>query len=299
MLRLPSAILGFLAAAATATACGTATSAGAPLDATSEDDAALADATGSDALGDTIGADVLVGDTASTDAAKDAAVDAVADSAADAGTDAVADVALDAGSDAATDAGTADVSQNCGDFATPPATSPTSVIIVNQTASNIYLGPAAPHCQYDLGFDVASPEGAPLIATYGACDFTCGQLQSQGCGCPPVACQPPIVTLLAPGKQIDYGWTGTVFDTKSMPAACYQDASCLSKSCLQEVAAPKASVVAVNAYPQALCNGVTCPDCTPGGNGTCTVSGATSTGGTAAKVSATWNGQAKLQIVFK
>ncbi len=244
-------------------ACGTSTAAGADLDADTTTDAQLTDAVGGTDAG---GTDAAANDTV--------------------GADAVADVAADAAA-------------SCGSFTTPPVGAATDIVVVNKTANNLYLGLPAPTCSGFLGYTLTGADGTPLVASYGACQFTCTQLQTQGCGCPPVACQPALVTLVAPGHQFDFGWTGTIFAAETMATACYQQATCANGPCLHELAAPQATVIHVSAFSQAVCNGAPCQDCTPGASGNCTIAGGSTTGGTELKASATWNGAAQVQLTFQ
>src|SRR5262249_52893446 len=110
----------------------------------------------------------------------------------------------------------------CSDFTEKPTTSPTRIRVVNNTNANLYLGSPTPTCVLDVGYTLEDSLGHPLLPTIDPCQFTCADLQTGGCGCPPVACYPNIVTLVAPGKSLDYGWPGTVFTPKSMPASCLQ-----------------------------------------------------------------------------
>lgn len=282
----------WVVALAVAACGGGAGGTGGALDAASEDTATLADATDGDALGDTISQDAVTGDTVSADAVQDSAVqDGAAQDVADSAGEDAADSAVDA---AQTDAGPVDVAAadagSCSDFAQPPVTSPTSITVVNNTQQNIYLGAPAPDCKFYLGFSLAAADGAPLQASYDACQFTCGQLQNQMCACPPIACQPPMITLLAPGKKIDYGWPGTIFKPAAMPKSCFQDPSCAAQDCLVETAAASGTQVLVTAYTQAQCDGQPCTDCTPGMSGNCVILGGTNTAGTAIKATATWTG---------
>ena len=255
--------------------CSATTSAGAAADSTTAEDAQVStdDASDSDApKNDVAVADTALGDTASGDVAAD---------------------------DVAKDQAGADWAPSCSDFTAPPTTSPTSIVVLNGTAKNLYLGPPVQNCKFNPGFAINGPKGEPYVVLLDPCTFTCGALQTQGCGCAPVACQPSIVTLVAPGKSVDFGWTGTVFYPDAMPGSCYNDSQCVAKGCFFEAAAITDSTIAVDAYTGATCNGAPCSDCTPGASGNCTISGASSTSGPAATVTALWTGQGSVQIVFK
>ena len=245
--------------------CSATTSAGAAADTTTAEDAQISNGDASDS--DTASGDTVSGDIAASDAAKD-----------------------QAGADGA---------PSCSDFTAPPKTSPTSIVVLNSTANNLYLGPPVQNCKFNPGFAINGPKGEPYVVSLDPCTFTCGALQTQGCGCAPVACQPSIVTLVAPGKSVDFGWTGTVFYPDAMPGSCYSDSQCVAKGCFFEAAALTDSTISIDAYPGATCNGAPCSDCTPGASGNCTISGASSTSGTAATATAQWSGQGSVQIVFK
>ena len=288
-------------------ACGT-TANSTDLDSTGgTDDAQVGDAAPGDAaadglIGDTIGADgvVDVPDVIGADLVGADAVPDVADTV-DVAPDVTDDVPLDAaiwdvpGPDVGPDV----PAPTCADFTQPPATSPTSITLVNQTTGNLYLGQPTPTCAFDLGYTLTSPSGADLLATLNPCQFTCGQVQGQGCGCPPVACQPNIVTLVAPGKSFNFGWPGTIFQPAAMPTSCYQESTCASSGCFVETTATPDTSIHITAYTAALCDGAPCADCTPGATGNCTIFGATGTGGTAKPVSAVWGAQSQVQLIVK
>ncbi len=287
--------IAYLLAAIALAGCAATTSAGAAADTTADDDAQIS----TDAASDS---DVAKNDVAISDAALDDTLSADvagSDAAADAVTDVASQDVPDAAADAVKDQAGADGGPSCSDFTAPPTTSPTSIVVLNNTANNIYLGPPMQNCQFNPGFAVNGPEGEPYVVSLEACAFTCGALQTQGCGCPPVACQPTIVTLVAPGKKVDFGWTGTVFYPDAMPGSCYSDSQCIAKGCFFEAAAITDSTISVDAYTGATCNGAPCSDCTPGASGNCTISGASSTSGAAVTATAVWTGQASVQIVFK
>jgi hypothetical protein len=199
------------------------------------------------------------------------------------------------------DAGHADASDGapvlaCSDYAPgQPQISPTSVRLYNNTANNIYIGSTAATCNFVIGFTLEDSHGAPLKVVADACDFTCSTLQEQGCACPP-GCNVQIVTLLAPGKYKEVGWTGTIFATEKMPRSCYLDSTCDNTTCLVEQSAPTGITARASAYTAATCSGGPCVDCTPGGLGTCTIQNGQTVTGTELKGSAVWTGQSVLTI---
>jgi hypothetical protein len=175
-----------------------------------------------------------------------------------------------------------------------PATQPTTVNFVNNTASNIYLGSPAADCAF--GFQLFDGD-AELVPARGNCDKTCGELQQDDCECAfPCA---PLVTMLAPGGKYGIGWPGTVFTSHLMADECFADPTCAGQQCLIESAAPAKSLTIRGAgYPEWECDAGECFDCTPGGNNkNCTVIGAKRTKGTPLVGEVTWSGQSGIVTV--
>jgi hypothetical protein len=240
--------------------------------------------------------DATMGTDSGAAVGRDGGADAVDDSTVADAASASDAAASDAPAEAApTDAGLApDVDPACADYADTPGTSGVSIRITNNTGSNIFVGRTAPSCAFDIGFtltdgDAGADAGGYTVATDN-CQYSCGTRQ-QICACAPY-CDPGRVTLVAPGKYWEIGWTSTVFTTQRMPAYCYVDAGCAPQAtCEQEgPLAPGTYTVSASVGTMAVCEGGGCPyDCTPGAfNAGCTEQGASTIGGTILTGTATW-----------
>lgn len=189
---------------------------------------------------------------------------------------------------------------SCSTFApAPPASSPVSVRLVNKTSAPMYLGETTASCSGTLGFTLEGAGNKALQPSLSGCEFTCGDLQQQGCACP-AGCGAPIVTMVAPGAYYEIPWTRTVFTAKNMPASCFKDPTCASSSepCVVEELAPAPPLtIKSSAYTQAKgCTPGPCLPCTAGSSGVCTVSGAMTVGGTELKGTVSWMGEAKINV---
>ncbi|MFT3769196.1 MAG: hypothetical protein QM820_27470 [Minicystis sp.] len=196
--------------------------------------------------------------------------------------------------------GGAGAGKPCEDYPTPPpATTPVTIRLVNKSANNVYLGEKTPSCATNLGFTLEDASANQLKPSRDVCEFTCGELQSGACGCP-ANCAAPIVTLLAPNGHYDIGWPATVFEAIAMPKSCYQDPTCDTGTCLNEVTPPTGPLtMKASAFSMAAgCPGGTCQDCTPGTQGNCTVNTATMVSGTEVKGTVQWNGEGLVEIDF-
>jgi hypothetical protein len=187
----------------------------------------------------------------------------------------------------------------CSDYAPgPPPTKPATVRLVNGTTHNIYLGSPAQACEYHFDFQLFDGQ-SELQPSRDACAHTCEEIQQSGCDCS-IPCV-SIVTLVSPGKHFDVGWPGTVFSTAEMPAQCAPDASCngRAQTCLIEEAAPAVALtIRATAYTDKECDAGQCFDCTTGVSGSCIVTGAVRTKGTALLATGEWNGESVLQLSF-
>ncbi len=182
---------------------------------------------------------------------------------------------------------------------TAPTPKPVSVRFLNMTGATMYIGEPVADCANNIGFDLDDPSGNALTPELQNCQFTCSWVQHQQCSCA-TGCGSPIVTLVAPGSYYEIPWTGTVFNSASMPASCDKDDTCPGDTCFIEVQAPAPPLtMSGKAWTKAEgCTG-TCMDCTPGAGGTCIVNQATSVGGTEINGTVSWMGESKINVVFQ
>jgi hypothetical protein len=182
----------------------------------------------------------------------------------------------------------------------PYSNNPVSIRIENNTASNIYIGKTAQSCKFETAYQVLDVTNTALKLVLDSCEFSCGDVQTGGCVCPPTACDQSVVTLVAPGGHYDAGWPGTYFADPEMAASCYADqANCAAKGCFSEIVAPFNATIQATAGTQAQGCAGSCNDCTPGPAGkTCTVSGADHIGGTLLKATFAYTGQSSAVLSF-
>lgn len=159
----------------------------------------------------------------------------------------------------------------CEAFVTEPAQTAVTVRIVNDTASDLYIGPeAAGGCGEVDPFSVQDAGGQPLGWRLQQCSFTCEMLQTGGCGCT-ADCPIPVVWRIVPGGALEVPWNGTVFTSETMPDECY-DASCgVGVSCLVEREPEGALTLEAAAWSEVTGScGASCT-CTPDGTGSCAI----------------------------
>jgi len=172
-----------------------------------------------------------------------------------------------------------------------------SIRLLNATTAPLYFGKTTVACGYDFGVTMESADHTPLKAFLDDCDHSCVSLQHEnGCACQEECVQ--IVTKVDPGKYYEVGWTGTVFESVSMPTSCYQDQSCGTDACWHEVLAETPVTFSADLYSDKTCSTATCYDCTTGSTGTCTVTGGSTVAGTKHSASLSWTGDKIAVLTF-
>jgi hypothetical protein len=188
----------------------------------------------------------------------------------------------------------------CAPFtAAPPAAATVTVRLVNRTGNAIYLGQTSAGCDDGVEFTLTDGAGAVLVHDLDVCESTCARLRERSCACA-ADCALPSAWLVAPYGARTIEWAGTVFRTTTMPASCHSDPQCASAPCFVEELPPAGPLtMAAVAYTEGgpCPNGGSCT-CTPDASGSCRIDGATTVGGSRLDATATWKGEASVEIVF-
>ncbi len=186
----------------------------------------------------------------------------------------------------------------CSAFAPTPGVpiDPVVVTVRNDTAATIFLGAPNSPCKTPPVYRAEDVGGAPAVLSLGACELSCGQLQSVGCACA-ADCAIPEVIVVLPGGTYTTEWPRKVFQPVAMPSSCYADASCAEESCPGEFVADTLLRFYVDAYPAAGCTEPDC-GCPPSLENWCSTSGMVS--GAPVSVSLDWTpDQDVLDFVFQ
>jgi len=151
-----------------------------------------------------------------------------------------------------------------------------TVLLRNETAGPIYIGPQKPTC--GLGGDVYQVSDATgrLLSGPRHCDTTCEQLyQGTVAPCSPTTCPVSAVITLLPGEAALQSWTATFMETAKLPPACFTPDG--GTSCQHVVSIkPGDYFFTAQAGTQIDCSpfGGTCMKCVRDSNGGCTTAGA-------------------------
>lgn len=163
---------------------------------------------------------------------------------------------------------------SCVDFDVAPTLGPTVKIrFENNTTQTLYFGAQLATCESTLGF-LARSEGMNVKTTLATCELTCSAARTSGCACP-AACAEPLVIQIAPGAAFETDWLAAIYDVGDMPVGCWNDPTCRGGGCVVGRAPQTALDFEGFLFTElADCGRAIC-DCTPGGDGTCVVEGAT------------------------
>ncbi len=187
---------------------------------------------------------------------------------------------------------------SCTDAAaTPTAPGGVSIRLLNATTTPLYFGKPAVECGYLFGVAMERADHTPIKAYLDNCDHSCLSVErANGCACTPDCSQ--VVTQIDPGKYYEVGWTATVFEAVGMPKNCYQDQSCGTDSCWHEVLATTPVTFSADLYSDKTCTAASCPDCTTGSTGTCTIISGSTVTGTKHSASLSWTGEKIATLTF-
>ena len=183
--------------------------------------------------------------------------------------------------------------------AAAPAVTAVTVRLVNQTGKPLYLGQTQPGCGDGVSFTVKDGAGTVLHHALAICEPTCANMLQRSCACA-ADCAMPTVTLVADAGAASLVWKGSIYTATKMPAACYADGQCAASECLVEGAPPAGPLTfGASAYTTASgCQQSDSCTCTPDASGTCQVEGASTVTGTKLDATATWKGEASVDLVF-
>lgn len=122
---------------------------------------------------------------------------------------------------------------SCGDYADEAPTDAVTVTVRNTSSETIYL--SGEDCTGDIALDVTDPDGdARTWRDDDGCTFTCAELQENDGVCPAICQQPPVV-MIAPGGQYELSWSGVLFESTEMPAACFFGDGTDAMACHQQL----------------------------------------------------------------
>jgi hypothetical protein len=178
----------------------------------------------------------------------------------------------------------------------PSARDAVVVRLVNQTKAPIYVGPTQPGCASSAQFRVRLADGTEGKPILDGCETSCANAASAStCACS-MMCAQGFATRIEPGHALEASWGGTLFAAATLPKGCAANDTC--SHCLAEKLAPiGATTIAATAYDAAEgCDGAACA-CPAGANGVC--SSGTFAKGDRLDATATWGGEAKLDVVFR
>jgi hypothetical protein len=161
------------------------------------------------------------------------------------------------------DTGTSGDALSCDGFDDQTSNQTVSVVFRNQGTQPVFLHTAS---TFDPGarFTISDGSGADVGLPFGNCVPTCASFAAG-----PVNCDAGIsfakVIRIDPGGTYQEAWNGLVTIQRTMPAACYNEASAPQASCAQ------LQKPATGSYQAHAMAGTSCPDCicTPDATGSC------------------------------
>lgn len=181
------------------------------------------------------------------------------------------------------------------DYRKPDATS-VEVRLTNATDTPVYVATPGGGCEHVPSFTVEAVDGTALVGYVGECTKACSTVLDGGCGC--LTCGDSGVIKLFPGGTYADTWSGLLYESGGMPAACAEEAGCAA-SCLVEVVPEEALIFVGTVHPTADCDRGYC-ECSPSEEGWCDISAAFEGTGEPMSRKVTWNpGDSVVDIVIE
>jgi len=142
------------------------------------------------------------------------------------------------------------------------------MVVRNDSDVTVYL--SSQNCDPSIDPTIRR-DGEALATADLSCSLTCEELQTQAQVVCTAACAAPTIIALAPGGAYPLDWSGSIYEQRTMPEACFFD-TLGGDTCQQETAAADGNYTAsVAVYGELECpEGMDC-SCTPGADGYCTV----------------------------
>lgn len=142
-----------------------------------------------------------------------------------------------------------------------------AMVVRNDSDVTVYL--SSQNCATSI--DPTISRDGEALAIDLSCSLTCEELQKQSQVACTAACAAPTIIALAPGGSYPLDWSGSIYEQRTMPEACFFDAFG-GNTCPQQTAAADGNYTAsIEVYGELACpEGMDCT-CTPNADGYCTV----------------------------
>jgi hypothetical protein len=169
-------------------------------------------------------------------------------------------------------AGSAGRAAQCDGFENTDFQDEVTVRYVNDGDKAVYVGRTRTDtCDGGFSYELRD-EAGDLHGTGSETCVSCQALQSGNVGCPTI-CAQGLLVRIEPGGSYDFSWSGTYWQLRDMPKACF--ATDGFNDCSQLVhAQPAAYRFLGRVWSEVVCDEAQgCIPCTPDGSGSCIVSG--------------------------
>lgn len=118
-------------------------------------------------------------------------------------------------------------------------------------------------------FDLLDPQGEPVHAQTGMCEFTCAEALSGGCGCANGCGDADRVVQIDPGATFEASWSGVHWQTTPLAESC---APGCEPTCVARTQAPAGTYTLIARSSGAVTECEPC-GCTPNADGWCEMGG--------------------------